>query len=241
MANSTSATGFTLSRRQKRRKTVRAPVNQLDKCTIISIYPRKISERKPTLQPGIFNIEPGSIKRPSMLVVGSSSWWKDVDPEQPLLEIPTWSTTVARSVVEDYINGLYGYAPGRAHPGLFWVEGEHTPVTIITNEKVQALLKVAATKQNQFYQNLVRSADTLWARSNGNPLSITDDMRLAARELNVHTGKDWMKDFTIITEMSKCPACGSLRNTAYPICPTCKAICDPEQASKMGIKFAATA
>lgn len=233
---------FTLSRRQKRRRTVRAPVNEMDKCTIVSIYPRVISERKATLQPGVFNIAAGSWKHPALLVVGPSSWWKDVDPEQPLLEIPTGSPTVAKSVVNDYVIGMYGYNPGTAMPGLFWVPGEFTTVAaLVANPKNKALLDQAKVKQDNYYKNLVKSADMLWARSNGNPLCISDDMRLAARELDVHTAKDWMKDFTITTEMSKCPACGTLRNTAYPICPTCKAICDPGKAKEMGITFAQTA
>jgi hypothetical protein len=233
---------FALSKRQKKRRTVRAPVNALDKCTIISIYPKRISERKATLQPGVFNIEPGTYEKPSLLVVGSSSWWKDVDPDQPLLEIPTWSTTVAKSVVNDYVNGLFGYNPGSAMPGLFWVEGEYESFTaFIVKPGNKALLEAAKVKQNNYYNNLIKSADMLWARSNGNPLAISDDMRLAARELGVHGGKDWMKDFTITTEMSKCPACGTLRNSQYPICPTCKTICDPEKAKAMGIKFAQTA
>ena len=74
--------------KQARKKTVRAPVNPMDKCTIISIYPKDIHERKLTVQPGEFHIPAGTPEKPSILVVGPSSWWRDVGEDEPLLEIP---------------------------------------------------------------------------------------------------------------------------------------------------------
>src|SRR5258708_2992817 len=106
-----------------RRRTIAAPVNPLDKCTIVSIYPREIRETKPTIQPGKFHILAGSIKKPSILIVGPSSWWKEIDEEQPLLEIPNSSIQVADSIVKDYCNGLLGCNMGESMPGIFWVPG----------------------------------------------------------------------------------------------------------------------
>ena len=81
-------------------------------------------------------------------------------------------------------------------------------------------LKAAERRQNNWYGILVKLADSLWARSNGNPLAISDDMRMAARELNLSQVKDWMKDFQMV-EMVRCKACGSLKNPQYPICAQC--------------------
>src|SRR6187200_2386767 len=91
---------------QVNRRTIRAPVNSLDKSTVVSILPKRIYETKITIQPGVFEIAPGSMEHPSVLVVGASSWWREVDVDQPLLEIPVSSIQVADSIVKDYCNGL---------------------------------------------------------------------------------------------------------------------------------------
>lgn len=216
------------------RRTIRAEVNPMDKSTIISIYPRNIDEIKPTIQPGRFKISAGSIEKPSILVVGPSSWWKDMgDENQPLLEIPNSSIQVANSIVRDYCNGLLACNMVDRMPGLFWVPGEFDLVQALT--KHRSKFTEAETKQRNYYTALVSMADTLWARTNGNPLVISDDMRLAARGLGLE-GKDWMKDFTMLA-MTKCVACGSPRNTLYPVCPTCKAV-DKIKAKELGIVFA---
>lgn len=221
----------------RRKRTIRAPINPMDKSTIISIFPKFIRERKPTIQPGVFEIQPGSYANPSILVVGPSSWWKEIDNEQPLLEIPTSSVAIAKSIVNDYCNGMLGCNMSTSKPGLFWIPGDFSLMEI--NLKYKDLVEDAKLKQDTYYSTLIKLADSMWARTNGNPLCISDDMRLAARELNVSTGKDWMKDFHITTEQSRCPACGSMRNSAYPVCPTCKAVIDVDRAKELKIQFAA--
>lgn len=217
---------------QLRRKTIRGPVNPLDKSTIVSIYPREIIETKHTIQPGRFIIQPGTFDAPAILVVGPSSWWREIDETQPLLEIPVSSIQIADSIVKDYCNGIFGCNMDSAVPGLFYVPGNYTVKDIKTNFTKE--LDKANSKQNNFWSELVKLADSLWARSNGNPLAISDDMRLAARSLNVHATKDWMKDFKMI-EMVRCFACGSLKNPQYPVCATCRAV-DPSHVGS--IKFA---
>lgn len=202
-----------------RRQTVRAPVNPLDKSTVVSIYPKEIDEVKHTIQPGRFIIPPGSYEKPAILVVGPSSWWRDVDLEQPLLEIPVSSIQIADSVVKDYCNGILGCNMGDSMPGLFYLPGEIKIEQL--KKEFSHKLDAAQTKQKVFWANLVKLADMLWARSSGNPLAISDDMRLAARELNLTANKDWMKDFTMIS-MVRCKACGSLKNPEFPICATCR-------------------
>lgn len=216
------------------RQTVRAPVNPLDKSTIVSIYPKEIVETKPTIQPGIFTLLPGSYEKPSILVVGTSSWWKELDETQPMLEIPVSSIQIADSVVRDYTNGLLACNMGDCMPGLFYVPGEHT-VDVIKKSFKHILDKINASQRNWFLA-LVRIADALWSRTNGNPLSISDDMRLAARELGLNN-KEWLRDFQNV-ELVRCVACGALRNPLYPVCQTCHAIVDTEVAKKLDLKFA---
>lgn len=216
-----------------RRRTIRAPVNPMDKSTVVSIFPKFISERKCTIQPGIFEIQPGTYERPAVLVVGPSSWWKEIDENQPLLEIPHSSVQIADSVVRDYCNGLVACDMADNMPGLFYLPGEWTADKL--KKEKQGELHTANVKQKNWFTALVRMADALWSRSNGNPLTISDEMKLAARELNL-INKEWLKDSQTM-ELVRCAACGSLKNPLYPICSNCKAITDKDKAKELGLVF----
>jgi len=209
----------------------RAPVNPIDKSTVISILPKRIVEVKPTIQPGRFIIESGSYANPSILVVGSSSWWKELEDNQPMLEIINPSNLVADSIVRDYCNGLLACDMGDSMPGLFYIPGNITVQTL--KKEYQPLLDKAQERQKKWYFTLIKMADALWSRSSGNPLSISDDMRLAARELGSNT-KEWLKDYQNI-EMIRCVACGALRNPAYPVCQACNRVIDLELAKKLNV------
>lgn len=217
---------------QNQKRLIRAQPNPMDKSTIVSIYPKPIYERKPTIQPGEFRIAAGTYDKPAILVVGSSSWWRDTENDMAL-EIPHWSIQIADSIVNDYCNGLHCCNMGDAMPGLFHLPGNLTVAEIKTKHKAE--LDNAAAKQKNYFKALILEADVSWARTNGNPIAISDEMRLAAQELGAKD-KPWMKDFTTY-EMSACPACGNLRNTAFPVCPHCKNVVDVEKAKALGLKF----
>jgi len=219
---------------QTHRRTVRAPENPMDKSTIVSILPKWIRERKATIQPGIFEIAPGTFEKPSVLVIGSSSWWREVDENQPLLEIPVSSIQVADSVVRDYTNGLLACNMADQTPGLFYIPGSFTAERLMKEH--MPLLLDAKNKQKKWFLELVRLADIMWSRSNGNPLSISDDARLACKELNIQA-KPWLGDLQT-SELVRCVACGSLRNPAFPVCQTCKAVVDPAKAKELNLTFA---
>lgn len=212
------------------RRTLRGPVNPLDKATVVSIIPKLIVEYKHTIQPGKFVIEPGTYEKPSLLVVGPSSWWKELEDESPLLEIPVSSIQIADSIVDDYCRGLL-LADVNARPGLFFIQGSVTVPELKTKHVEQ--LNEAKRKQNNWFSALVNLADSLWARTNGNPLAIGDDMRLAATELGLK-GKEWLQDFKA-QEMIKCVGCGNMRNPLYPICPSCHNVIDVELFRKLNI------
>lgn len=217
-----------------KRRTIRAPVNPLDKSTVVSIFPKYILEKKCTIQPGVFELQPGSFDEPTVLVVGPSSWWKEIDENQPLLEIPHSSVQIADSIVKDYCNGLIACDMSGNMPGLFYLPGDWTVAKIKTEKTIELI--AAQTKQKNWYTALVRMADALWSRSNGNPLAISDDMKLAARDLNL-VNKEWLKD-SMTMDLVRCVACGHLKNPLYPICSNCKAISDPVKAKELGLIFA---
>ncbi len=216
-----------------KRRMIRGAQNPLDKTTIVSIYPKYIDEMKVTIQPGRFIIQPGSPEKPSILTVGPSSWWRDIDEDQPLLEIPQSSVQVAESVVKDYCNGILGCNMTDKMPGLFFILGEVNKENV--TKQYSNEIQKALVKQRNFYSELVKMADSLWARSSGNPLAVSDDMRMAAKELNLTNTKDWMKDFSMI-EMTRCTACGSLKNPDYPVCSSCRAI-DMSHPKAKDLKF----
>lgn len=216
------------------RRTIRAAVNPMDKSTVVSILPKVIHEVKHTIVPGVFDIPAGTFDKPAVLVLGSSSWWREIDENQPLLEIPVSSVQVADSVVRDYCVGLLACDMATQMPGIFYVPGEWN-ADRLKKEQLPLLNKYLAC-QRKWFQELIKMADILWSRSNGNPLSISDDARLACRELNI-TNKAWLGDIQTM-ELVRCVACGSLRNPLFPVCQTCKAIVDPEMAKKLNLTFA---
>ncbi len=214
------------------RQTQRAEPNPMDKATVVSIFPKIVHEIKHTIQPGEFLLPPGTYEKPTILTVGSSSWWRDLGPDEPLLEIPVSSILIADSVVRDYCNGLIECDMATKMPGLFYVPGA-VSVSHIQKE-FKAQLDAARIKQNAWFTRLIELADSLWARTNGNPNSVPGDARLAAKELGLE--KDWMKNYQA-AGFVKCFACGNMRNPLYPICPTCKVI-DPNHPDAGKIRIA---
>lgn len=214
------------------KRTVRAPQNPLDVSTIFSIFPREIDETHHTIQPGRFTIAPGTYDKPSFLVVGTSSWWKEMEESQPFLEVPHSSIQVADAVVRNYCSGVLECNLNDTMPGVFFIPGNVSVAKLKTEYKND--LDRANANQRRWFQRLVILADALWTQSNGNPLTISEDMKLAARELNLN-GKEWLADFQMM-EMVRCAGCGSMRNPQFPICPSCHQIVDQELYKKLNLK-----
>jgi hypothetical protein len=219
---------------KQNRRTVRAEINPLDKSTVVSIYPVAIDEKKPTIQPGKFHIPAGTYEKPATLVVGPSSWWRELGDDEPLLEIPQSSILIADSIVRDYAIGLIECNMNDLMPGLFFVPGEVQVKELLIVPKYKAMLDKAKANQDRWWQALVKNADVLWARTNGNPLAISDDARIAARHLKLE--KAWEKD-NIMLEMVPCKACGNRNNSNVVVCPTCRVIIDPVKFKEMGLSF----
>lgn len=208
--------------REISRRTVRGPVNPLDKSTIVSVYPRPCSFKNVTLSPGRWYLPAGDMENPTLLVIGPSSWFRDVGIDEPLIEIPQSSVQVAESLIKDYLNGVFGCNMHDSMPGLFFVPGKYTLPKL--REDYSDLLGAAVRHQLNYYRTLIKYADSLWARSNGNPLAVNEEMRMAARSLGLQD-REWMKE-TLNVDMVKCFACGEFKSPDYPICRTCHTI-DP--------------
>lgn len=222
----------------------RIPKNPLDKCTIVSVYPNEIVETKATIQPSTYRIPAAKVDPGfSLLVVGSASWLKQMDLDQPYQEMYVGAITVAQSLITDYSNSLLGAQVGRG-PGLFYVPGEYDYKTIkgyysVDNVKGFAdLLKEAKSMQDRWFKELIRLADSMWARSNGNPLAISEDARMAAAQLGLT--KAWAQDYKS-AELTNCKACGYMVNPMYPVCSNCKSVTDPVKAKELGLQFVSVA
>lgn len=216
------------------KRTISAQRNPLDKSTVVSIYPMDLDERKPTTSPSRFIVPKGNYETPSILVVEGSSWWREIDEYMPLLEITHHSTQVADSIVRDYCVGMQECNMKDQMPGLFWIPGAFSVDKI--KKDFKGLLDAAKEHQKKWYLALVKSADSLWARTNGNPMAVGELMRLAARELGLEE-KEWYRDIETVG-MERCPACGSFGNPAFPVCQVCKAVKNTELAKERKIQFA---
>jgi len=214
-----------------KRRAYRSPPNPLDKSTIISIYPNKIEIQKHTIFPGKFIIEPGTYEKPSILVIGQSSWFRDRDPNLPIEEVVCGSMEVANAIVNDHISALVTWS-GDAKPGLFFIPGEKDLLSVKKDHK--DLLDNAKIRQNRWYESLIKMADAMWSMSNSNPRTISEEMRLAAQELNISEKKEWMGDFNT-REMTNCPACGFLRHGNFPVCQNCHTIIDKKEFEARGL------
>jgi hypothetical protein len=212
----------------------RVPKNPMDKSTIISAYPKDLDELKPTLQPGRFFIPKGSKDDVSTTTIGPSSWFKELNPDEPILEIVESSVTIAASIIMDYCSGLLGCDMSTAMPAMFWVPGDFKKAEV--KIKFASEIAEAIEKQKNWFKRLVDMADAFWIRSNGNPMSISEDMKLAATDLNL-LDRPWLID-TQKYDLIKCPACGTLIGSNIIVCPNCKVILDEKKAAALKLTFA---
>jgi hypothetical protein len=220
----------------RRNRQIRGPKNEFDRATIFSILPKEIKERKITLEAPDYCLEPGSPEKPTSLIVEPASWWREIDADQPLLEIPVSSVQIAESVVRDYSNGVIMCDMGERRPGLFFLPGRVSVDELKTKHK--DILNLAIKRQENWFRALVKLADSFWARTNGNPMAISDDCRMAANMLKL-MDRPWLLDYKLESVvLSACPACGTIRNNAFPVCANCKTVIDTDKFSKLGLKFA---
>ncbi len=202
-----------------------------DVCTIVSIFPKPIKERKPTVDPDVYELGAGSYSKPAILHVRAGCTWIDPGADRQLIESIIPSIIIADSFVKDWSNGLLGVKKG-AVPGIFFVEGKFSSEEILKNNKPE--LAIASEKQKRWYQNLVEIADMLWSQTNGNPRSIPSDARLAVQELQLEN-KPWMQDFNTL-KLENCPLCGTLRNPEFAICTACGHVVDQAKYDALNLK-----
>lgn len=228
--------------RTRRPRLEKSEINPGDKCTIVSIYHASYTIDKLTTQPSSFTINGCPQGEPfALTVVGPASWWREDFATKQFIEVSCNSLQIATALVNDFVTTKLGYKGAVSRPGIFVMIGEWAPDTIViakdkSGKTFAQCLDAARAAQKTYYNEIVQMADSLWARTNGNPLSISGEQRIAALKLNLNN-KPWLQDAKI-QEQINCIACGTLVLPQYPICPNCKAILNVEEAKKLNIKFA---
>ena len=197
-----------------------------DVATVVSMLPVAISEPKPGLYPGRYNIaavaERGDIE---VLIIHEGIHFV------PQLEHPPYKATtppgeIAASIVNDYLEAMLGREEG-AEPGLFWTYGEYTkPLALI---ELREDIHEASIKQNRWFVNLVRIADIEWAKNPNNHNVITALMRHAAKTLGLE--KEWQIDPENLA-LIYCPACHGNISSKAVVCGHCGCIVQKEAYDK---------
>ena len=213
---------------------IRAQISDLDKSTVVSIFPKQVKATKVTVNPRRYTVPAGTFEKPSVLVVGTAIWIKHIyetEPEQRV-EMPILSSQLADAIVNDFCSNVLSSGHER-RPGLFWVIGAKSSEQIIKEHKKEML--AAEERQKQWYLELIKMADIDWVKYRGSPLAVSDTARMAALEL--HLEKPWMMDIKHLA-MGICPACGSQRDSKFPVCKECKTIVDKDAYAKLGLAMA---
>lgn len=219
------------------------PKNPLDVTTIVSIYPREIVDDKPTLFPPRYVIAAAPRDGFSLtLIRGASFFLPSVIEKQPPTEVQITSMVLADSILRDSIPTM-NLVSQTHRPGIFAIPGAHDKMTIeyykhADGRFFKELLENARQWQQAYWTDIMNEADYFWASTGGNPKSIPEDAKLAAKILGVEKSKPWMNN-VVASEMSNCRACGEMVNPAFPVCKHCHAILDPAKAEELGIVFAA--
>jgi hypothetical protein len=216
----------------------RKPVNPYDRATVISVYPRDVIEDKPTVFPGRFKIAAGSPENPVLTVIEPTSWFREVDENMAPIEVQVNAFELARSIVADYCGGFPKFVPEVSQPGLFFIPGKFDSVSIqsYVDESgafYRNLLAKAISMQRSWFAELVKMADIDWSRTTGNPLSISELSKMAAKELG-QTSKPWLQDFMAIS-LLPCPSCGTMGNPSFPKCGNCGYIVNQTRAIELGL------
>lgn len=206
-----------------------APVQ--DKCTVVSIVPFPIDEKKPGLYPGHFRIPAAKADDFELLVVERSVHHVYVDHDRGSLTVPVPSDEVARSICQDYTRGQLLYVMGESEPGLFFVPGEYTSKKAIL-EVIKEKLAAAREMQRNWFVKLVKLGDDEWNKYHNHKM-ISDLQRYAAKTLGLQ--REWNVEGQA-EATSFCPACKMVMPTGALICGSCRTIVNPEAYKKAGLQ-----
>ena len=203
----------------------------MSKATVISIVPFVISEFKPGIYPGQFQINPSKDGIPEVLSIGESVFFIELD-EKRTMTVSCSAEKLAKSIVEDYMISNIGYSyEEAAYPGLFWKEGSFTQKEVIS--KFGADLEKFKENQLRWFKKLVEMADDDWEKTRQHKC-ISDAQRHAAKALGME--RPWiinLKLNEIKVPDLKCIACQSVVSSIAIVCPNCRCILNMAEYKKL--------
>lgn len=195
-------------------------------CTVVSLLPVKLSEVKPHLFPGQFDI-PACPKGEIVVIhVGESHHFiPDVFDEKRNYKVVTPPHEMARSICEDYGTALVG-TDSDAGPALFWVHQRLSDIQVA--EKHPKLISFFQERQKRWFDNLISMADADWEK-NKNRMAVSDLQRVAAKYHG--QTKDWVN----ITPMENMPCvfCKVMISVDSIKCFNCKEVVNPEAYKRL--------
>jgi hypothetical protein len=194
-----------------------------DYSTVVSILPVRLSDKKPGLIPGTYELE--AVKDPmteySSLVIGRAKFPVYIDENRPSLMVPEPSDRVAAAIVRDYKVAMDGYNPPVAEPGLFWVRGGHEHATI--GKKFAAELTEARKRQIEWFKFIISRADDDWEKYHMRRM-ITGLQRIACQLMKLD--RPWSIDVQFDAAQSsgyvKCPFCFGEVHPEAVLCMHCR-------------------
>lgn len=194
--------------------------------------PRPIAEHMPHIRPSRYNVDAAKDKDFEILLIddGIDAVYAGDGKHVERIEL---GENIAENLRGMLCNSQLGLGEN-ACPGVFFVKGECTKEQI--KEKYSKELAHAKLQQLNWYRNLVREADDVWAKFHQHRM-ISDLQRFAANCLQLKN-RDWMAaNFDVIN----CPACGAnLPNAEVTVCKECRTIINPvEHEKKFGKQLAA--
>ena len=195
--------------------------------TVASIIPFDVREEKPGMYPRSYHIAASDGSRPQTIHIDTGHHFVYVDSSRGSLKVPTTSLDIAKSVVNDFIQGQLRVRP-ECHPGIFFIPGYVTADDILEDKELSHTLKIVKSKQNLWFKAITQLADDDWQRYAKHTV-ISDFQRTAALHLGLSPASHpWMSPEQII-ELPKCPACGAVHQPEIAVCGNCSCILNREK------------
>ncbi len=212
-----------------------APQQVSLKSTLISVVPFQISEYKPGLIPGQFDIPACTGSKPVVKVIGESIYYVYIDHDRGSLKVIDPSYKLAQSIVNDYNQAQLAARPG-CHPGFFWKLGEFTAdqVERLFPDELEAIKVI----QMDWFLELIKLADDDWEKTRQHN-SISDIQRFALKA--VDPGNSKMRPWVLVNPMHEhkelttmlCKACGSDVPIDVAVCKYCRCILDHKKYAQL--------
>jgi len=201
--------------------------------TIISIFPRKLVEHKPGIQPSEYVIPAGNPERPGLLIINDNVFYlMNPDPlsdgkDVPSIRVPVRAMEMAQSIIMDYVNALISVETGKC-PGIFCVKGGFEDSDLV-KVRFHKEIEIYYNFQLEWFKSLVLMGDEIWKGSRS-LAGISDLQREACRSLRLD--REWLVT-TQNAELIKCRFCTSLVSNDAIVCPACHHVLNQEKYKSM--------